>query len=251
MYKSTVWLSTNFKIRTIKEMAECFDVSAETIRYWLKKHGIVPYKKRICAVCGKEFVPTRAEYYVCSKKCGCQKRKGKSSVENRVNLICLNCGKGFSRVKSAVFEMNFCSKKCDSEHKAKRYKGKRNPNWKGGLESGTKGQSGKGNRSYKSGRYFENKARKELEKLGYYVTRSGASKGVWDLIAINNWQIRLIQIKKNQLPRPSERKQMEDFVCPKNATKECWRYYSKGRRTLKQIYLYPHTEDSVDFFAEG
>jgi len=130
-------------------------------------------------------------------------------------------------------------------------KGDKAGNWKGGLESGTKGQSGKGNRSYKSGRYFENKARKELEKLGYYVTRSGASKGVWDLIAINNWQIRLIQIKKNQLPRPSERKQMEDFVCPKNATKECWRYYSKGRRTLKQIYLYPHTEDSVDFFAEG
>lgn len=60
----------------------------------------------------------------------------------------------------------------------------------------------------------EDQARKQLEKEGYYVTRSGGSLGLWDLVAIRrkygDWPlrsvVRLIQVKSN---RPPSRKEME------------------------------------------
>jgi len=62
----------------------------------------------------------------------------------------------------------------------------------------------------------EDQARKQLEKEGYYVTRSGASLGAWDLVAIRcgyQWfnkypppLVRLVQVKSN---RPPSRKEME------------------------------------------
>lgn len=60
----------------------------------------------------------------------------------------------------------------------------------------------------------EDQARKQLEKEGYYVTRSGGSLGLWDLIAIRaSWGtgeivmplVRLVQVKSN---RPPSRKEM-------------------------------------------
>lgn len=87
----------------------------------------------------------------------------------------------------------------------------------------------------KKGRYFENKARKELEAEGFYVMRSGGSKGLWDLIASRRDKIKFIQVKRNQLPRPKERKRLAKFDCPEIATKEIWVYYGMGQ---KKIYVY-------------
>lgn len=42
----------------------------------------------------------------------------------------------------------------------------------------------------------ERALRKQLEKLGYQVIRSAASKGPWDLVAVGHQEIRLIQVKR-------------------------------------------------------
>ena len=58
----------------------------------------------------------------------------------------------------------------------------------------------------------ERQVRDFLRKLGYRVTRSGASLGEWDLIGFCDFDAAvLVQIKSNRPPRPAERKRMEEF----------------------------------------
>jgi Holliday junction resolvase len=53
------------------------------------------------------------------------------------------------------------------------------------------------NRQYKKGYYYERKVKKMLEKGGYLVWRSPASKSPIDIIAINDRGfVRLIQVKR-------------------------------------------------------
>jgi Holliday junction resolvase len=53
------------------------------------------------------------------------------------------------------------------------------------------------NRLYKIGYYYERKVKKMLEKEGYLVWRSPASKSPVDIIAINDkGHVRLIQVKR-------------------------------------------------------
>ena len=57
------------------------------------------------------------------------------------------------------------------------------------------------NKNYNSGRKFEYRVKKHLEKKGYYVMRSAGSKSPFDLIAIPNnkplltYKVLLIQCK--------------------------------------------------------
>lgn len=44
----------------------------------------------------------------------------------------------------------------------------------------------------------ERKCMKELEKQGFHVSRSAASKGAYDLIAMNASELRLIQVKRTK-----------------------------------------------------
>jgi Holliday junction resolvase len=41
----------------------------------------------------------------------------------------------------------------------------------------------------------ERRSMRLLEAAGYYVTRSGASLGAWDLIAVSSKDVALIQVK--------------------------------------------------------
>ncbi len=58
----------------------------------------------------------------------------------------------------------------------------------------------------------EDQARKRLEKEGYYVTRSGASLGAWDLVGVRSGGVlvklrplvRLVQVKSNRYPSRKE-----------------------------------------------
>jgi hypothetical protein len=50
--------------------------------------------------------------------------------------------------------------------------------------------------NYKRGTTKEYQAKKELEHLGYTVTRSSGSHGVFDIWAVNSKELRLIQIKR-------------------------------------------------------
>lgn len=55
--------------------------------------------------------------------------------------------------------------------------------------------------NYSKGVAYERKAKKELEALGYQVTRAAGSHGPWDLIAIPpKGRVRCIQIKRTTSP---------------------------------------------------
>ncbi|HYF56606.1 MAG TPA: hypothetical protein VEA41_20300 [Salinarimonas sp.] len=64
-----------------------------------------------------------------------------------------------------------------------------------------------------------------LEAAGYSCTRAAASLGLFDIIALNARQIRLIQVKTNRNAPPAEREAMELFDAPPNATKEIWIFH--------------------------
>jgi len=188
---------------------------------------------RKCLVCGKEFIPTRKEYYVCSTKCGTRSRKGITAYK-KVSIKCNFCRKIILKTPYRIKQskLNFCDIKCFAAWKQENQKKDKNPNWKGGISFVNRGRAGKGSRHYRKGEYYERKARKELESEGYYVIRSGGSKGIWDLVAINKNEIRLIQVKSNSKPGPKERKNMEEFESPSNAIKEFWRYYGRNKRII-------------------
>ena len=80
----------------------------------------------------------------------------------------------------------------------------------------------------------ERKSRKLLEAAGYLVTRSAASLGEFDLIAVNQTGIRFIQVKSNCWPGPVEREAMKaaQLNLPQNSTVECWRWNDNAREPI-------------------
>jgi Holliday junction resolvase-like predicted endonuclease len=89
----------------------------------------------------------------------------------------------------------------------------------------------KGNRN-------ERKAKAILEQAGYVCTKSGASLGVFDVIAENPLGIRHIQVKSNRIPEPVEREAMVNMrkQLPVNSTVEFWVFYD-GNTTKRVEYL--------------
>lgn len=73
----------------------------------------------------------------------------------------------------------------------------------------------------------ERKTKEILERAGYSVTKSGASLGVFDLIAENPLGIRHVQVKSNRTPDPVEREDMMQMRqrLPANSTVEYWVFY--------------------------
>jgi Holliday junction resolvase len=64
------------------------------------------------------------------------------------------------------------------------------------------------NKRYIAGRNFEYKVKKELEKMGYFVTRASASKGLFDLVAIKiDKELAFISIEFWQLKKGITQKQ--------------------------------------------
>lgn len=76
----------------------------------------------------------------------------------------------------------------------------------------------------------EHKSMKFLSSQGYSCTRAAASLGVFDVIAISQKEIVLVQVKTNRWANQKEVKAMRDFPAPKNAKKliHCWRDGSKS-----------------------
>jgi hypothetical protein len=81
----------------------------------------------------------------------------------------------------------------------------------------------------------EDQARKQLEKEGYYVTRSGGSLGLWDLIAIRgSWGtgeivmplVRLVQVKSNRPPSRKEMQRLRSFK-------------TFGGEMSREVWIYP------------
>ena len=75
-----------------------------------------------------------------------------------------------------------------------------------------------------------------LESAGYATTRSGASLGVFDVIGISARCVRLVQVKSGaQYLSAVEREAIKQFMCPANATKECWRFPDRCKQPLIEV----------------
>jgi hypothetical protein len=189
-----------------------------------------PVHQWTCKHCFRKFPAhrhgDRSPSY-CSERCqNLAKRMGRE-------VSCDECGKWHWRKPYSIKNRwkKFCSKKCHVRSQVTTQKGSRNHNWKGGI-------SRKGGatlaRAYMKGKRGEHKARVVIEADGYYVTRSGASKGLWDLVCYRRsgdgppW--RLIQVKNDIDARPAEIERLKAEVVPEGTRKELWRWYSRKRQ---------------------
>ncbi len=70
----------------------------------------------------------------------------------------------------------------------------------------------------------ERKAKKFLESHGYHVVKAGGSLGLFDLLAVGEQLMYMLQIKSNRNASLAERKRLEAFKAPAYAIKEIWVY---------------------------
>jgi len=81
----------------------------------------------------------------------------------------------------------------------------------------------------------ERRCKKQLEDIGYMVIKSGASLGLFDLIALGKKQCRLIQVKSNYA-NPATKEALELFDAPTYCTKELWIYKDRIKKPIITIY---------------
>jgi len=86
----------------------------------------------------------------------------------------------------------------------------------------------KGNRN-------EHKTMRYLEALGYACTRAAASLGVFDIVAISQRDVRLIQVKSNRMPGSVEMEAIEQFKVPGFVSKEVWRWNDHARQPIVKV----------------
>jgi Holliday junction resolvase len=77
------------------------------------------------------------------------------------------------------------------------------------------------------GSRLERRAKKILQRAGYFVTKAAGSLGLFDLIAENRNGIRHVQVKSNRIPDPVERETIVNMKAqlPANSTVEFWVFY--------------------------
>ena len=72
-----------------------------------------------------------------------------------------------------------------------------------------------------------------LEGSGYCCTRSSASLGHFDVVAVGPVDVRLIQVKAGTTYLSGvEREAIKALVVPGNVSKECWRFPARAREPL-------------------
>lgn len=193
-------------------------------RYLYKKnHGRHNYLI-VCKGCKKEFKPFRRNQSFCSRDCGVKGRSGPlRRQKEKYNTQCAECGKPLYKRKSYLEQTKVvcCSIVCRSNNIRKRYKGKNNPNYRNIPLKRCEG-CGRPFRSYnKTRRYCTHSCshslaaseaianahkgyqaeiwcRDELQKQGYHSTLSARSRGEYDVIAISDREILLVQVKRTK-----------------------------------------------------
>lgn len=93
-------------------------------------------KTGTCMVCGKEFkyyASNRSGNY-CSRKCFHFHLKGVNHprYKDKIQVTCEQCGKDFTIKPSLLKSKRFCSYDCLMKWESEEWRGKNNPNWKGG-----------------------------------------------------------------------------------------------------------------------
>ena len=82
----------------------------------------------------------------------------------------------------------------------------------------------------RKGANAEYKARRLLERLGYYVIRAAGSHGPADLVAISQTELKVIQVKCGQARcSPLEREQLQLLPLPSIASREVWTFKDYAR----------------------
>ena len=87
------------------------------------------------------------------------------------------------------------------------------------------------------GRRLEHKTIRVLEAAGYDCTRAAASKGTWDIVAMNEDNLRLIPGQANHPPGPKERQSLAGAKAPPLASREFWVWKDNVREPLIKILL--------------
>ena len=87
------------------------------------------------------------------------------------------------------------------------------------------------------GTRLERKTIAMLKAAGYICIRSSASKGFFDVLAINPLGLRCIQVKANNWPGPVEREGLRAAAknLPPNALIECWRWNDNAREPIIKL----------------
>ena len=75
----------------------------------------------------------------------------------------------------------------------------------------------------------EHRSMKVLEASGYQCTRSAASLGEWDIIAIGSRDVVLCQVKTRDWPGSVETEQLREFVAPPGVRKLVHRWRHRQR----------------------
>jgi hypothetical protein len=84
----------------------------------------------------------------------------------------------------------------------------------------------------------------QLKQAGYLVEKPRRSKWqpqdffyCWDFIAINEKEIRFIQVSSKYFSQRSraDQERMQSFPKPPNTRKEYWRWVQKEKRFIKEI----------------
>ena len=82
----------------------------------------------------------------------------------------------------------------------------------------------------------EHRCMKQLEELGYSTCRAAASLGEWDVIAVGEDDVRLVQVKCNRRPGSEEMTRLRAFRAPENCSREVWVYKDgKPREPIIEI----------------
>jgi len=77
---------------------------------------------------------------------------------------------------------------------------------------------------YRLGRRLEYRIKKLLEEHGYEVIRSAGSHGRWDLVAVKDGIVRLIQVKRGKFQRYKIKDLFPLLATPCVLSKEAWFY---------------------------
>ncbi len=88
---------------------------------------------------------------------------------------------------------------------------------------------------YRKGYRNEQKSIRILESCGYEVIRAGASRGHWDLVALNSQETRLIQVKSNRDISNTEKEILRKLKYPVYASKELWIWLDHKREPIIEL----------------
>ena len=76
----------------------------------------------------------------------------------------------------------------------------------------------------------EHRSIRLLEALGYRCTRSAASLGEWDIIAIGTTDVVLVQVKTRDWPGSVEMETLREFRVPPNCRRLVHRWKDRQRQ---------------------